>query len=79
MRPMSARQVRNLRRDQTGVQFGDRVRRAVAEILGVEPEQLPEVTPRQVARWERRGLKAHRLSSVVYLLAMRRLQERERK
>lgn len=75
MNGMSAKQVRELRGNDTGAVFGERVRVELAALLGVPLGSIPKVSYTQVSRWENRGLdpSTGKITTLVYLAALRRL------
>lgn len=75
VRAMSGEQVRQLRGDQTGAVFGQRVREQLAHLLEVSVDVIPSVSYTQVSRWEKRGLdpSTGKITTLVYLAALRRL------
>ena len=77
MRRITGKQVRELRDGNSQAAFGYRLRQQVASLLGLEAEQVPAISAAQVSRWESGGLdvSSNRLASIVYLVAMRRMQD----
>ena len=77
MRPITGKQVRKLRDVDSQAAFGYRLRQQVASLLGLEAEQVPAISTAKVALWESGGLdvSSNRLASIVYLVAMRRMQD----
>ncbi len=78
MNGMTAKRVRELRGTDTGAAFGERVRLELADLLAVPLSNIPKVSYTQVSRWESRGLdpSTGKISTLVYLAALRRLRRR---
>ncbi len=75
MQNMTGAQVRELRGEQTGAAFGERVREELAALLDLPEAAIPSVSYTQVSRWEKRGLDpaTGKITTIVYLAALRRL------
>ncbi len=76
MKGITAEQVRELRGEDTGAVFGERVRVELANLLEVSLSNIPKVSYTQVSRWESRGLNPStgKISTLVYLAALGRLR-----
>ena len=78
MKRITAEQVRELRGNDTGAVFGERVRVELASLLEIPLNSIPKVSYTQVSRWESRGLNPStgKISTLIYLVALERLRTR---